>query len=79
MRKEGGRRGRDGGKIKWTLSEVNTRPMSRGQNQLIGKFKMAAGDMISTRGQVMENTYIPLGIKREFIYLFILLLNTILI
>ena len=28
--------------------------MSRGQNELIGKFKMAAGDVISIRGQVME-------------------------
>ena len=26
--------------------------MSRGQNELIGKFKMAAGDMISIRGRL---------------------------
>ena len=32
------------------LSEVNTRAVSRGQNELIGKFKMAAGDVISIRG-----------------------------
>ena len=30
--------------------EVNTRPVSRGQNRLIGEFKMAAGDVISIRG-----------------------------
>ena len=35
-----------GGKIKWRLSEVN---VSRGQDKLVGKFKMAAGDVISTR------------------------------
>jgi hypothetical protein len=26
--------------IKWKLSEVNTRAVSRGQNELIGKFKI---------------------------------------
>ena len=36
------------GKIEWKLSEVNTRAVSRGQNELIGKLKMATGDMIST-------------------------------
>ena len=38
------RRGKEGdrGKIKWKLSEVNTRTVSRGQNEFIGKFKMAA-------------------------------------
>ena len=41
--------------------------MSRGQNELIGKFKMAAGDMNSIRGQVMEYTYIPTEIKRELV------------
>ena len=49
----------DGGK----LSEV----VSRKQNELVGKFKMAAGDLVSIRGQVMEYTYIPTGIKREII------------
>ena len=53
----------DGGKFK--LSEVDTRAVSRGQNKLIDKFKMAAGDVISIRGQVMEYMYIPIGIKRE--------------
>ena len=47
----------DGGKFKWKLYEVNTRAVSRGQNELVGKFKMAVGDMVSIRGQVME--YIP--------------------
>ena len=37
------------GKIKWKLSEVNTRAVSRGQNELIGEFKMAAGNVISIR------------------------------
>ena len=27
----------DGGKIKWRLSEVNTRAVTRGQDELIGK------------------------------------------
>ena len=30
--------------------EVNSRAVSRGQNELIGKFKMAARDVISIRG-----------------------------
>ena len=34
-------RGGGGGKIKWKLSEANTRAVSRGQNELIGKLKMA--------------------------------------
>ena len=37
--------------------------MSRGQKELTGKFKIAAGEVISIRGQVMECTYIPTGIK----------------
>ena len=47
----------DGGK----LSEVNARTESRRQNELVGKFKMAASDFVSVRGQVMEYTYIPTG------------------
>ena len=43
-------RGMDGGKFKRKLSEVNAR--SRGQNELVSKFKMAAGDMVSIRGQL---------------------------
>ena len=39
----------DGGENKWKLTEVNTGAMSRGQTKLIGKFKMAAGDVISIR------------------------------
>ena len=41
----------DGGKFKRRLSEVNARAVSRRQNELIGKFKMAASDMISNRGR----------------------------
>ena len=56
----------NGGKLKRKLSEVNTRAVSRGQKELVGKFKMAAGDMVNIRGQIMEYMYIPTGIKREF-------------
>ena len=38
-----------GGKIECKLSEVNTRAVSRGQNELIGEFNMAAGDEINVR------------------------------
>ena len=51
----------DGGKFKWRLSEINARAVSRGQNELVSKFKMAVGDMASIREQVMEYTYIPTG------------------
>ena len=60
---KGATRGLNGGK----LFEVNTRTVSRRQNELVGKFKMAAGDLVSIRGQVMEYTYIPTGIKRELV------------
>ena len=60
---EVGRNGGDRGKIQRKLSEVNTRAVCRGQNKLIGKFKMAAGDMISIRGQVIEYMNIPTGIN----------------
>ena len=39
----------EGGKIEWKSSEVNTRAVSRGQNELIGKFKMAEDGVISIR------------------------------
>ena len=54
----------DGGKFKRRLSEVNAKAVSRGQNKLVCKFKMAAGDTVSIRRQAMEYTYIPTGIKR---------------
>ena len=41
-----------GGKIEWKSSEVNTRAVSREQNELIGEFKMAEGDVISIRGSL---------------------------
>ena len=43
--------------------QVNTMAVSRRQNELVGKFKMAAGDKVSIRGQVMEYTYIPTGMR----------------
>ena len=57
----------DGEKFKRKLSEVNTRAVSRGLNELVSKFKMVAGDMVSIKGQVMEYMYIPTGIKREMV------------
>ena len=63
-RQEGGR---SGGKIKWKLFEINIRAVSIGQNELIGKFKRAVGDVIGIREQVTEYTYIPTGIKRELV------------
>ena len=62
MTHDSGLRGMDRGKFKRKLSEVNTRAMSRRQNELVGKFKMAAGDKVNIRWQVMEFTYIPTGI-----------------
>ena len=44
---EEGRSEGDGGKNVWKLSEVNTRAVSRVQNELTGEFKMAAGDVFS--------------------------------
>jgi hypothetical protein len=55
---QGVARGMDGGNFKRRLSEVNARAVSRGQNELVCKIKMVAGDMVSIRGQVMEYTYI---------------------
>ena len=54
-------------RFKRRLSEVNARAVSRGQNELVCKFKMAAGDMVSIRRQVMEYMYIPTGFKRELV------------
>ena len=39
-------RGVDGRKFKRRLSEVNARAVSRGQNEFVCKFKMAAGDKV---------------------------------
>ena len=44
----------DGGKLKRRLSELNARVVTREQNELVCKFKMATADMVSIRGQVME-------------------------
>ena len=43
-------RGMGGGKFKRILSEVNSRALSRGQNKLIGEFKLVGSDVISIRG-----------------------------
>ena len=40
---------RNGGKIECKSSKVNTRAVSRGQNEMKGKFKIAAGDVISNK------------------------------
>ena len=37
----------EGGNVEWKLSEVNTKAVSRGENELIGVFKMAAVNVIS--------------------------------
>jgi hypothetical protein len=50
-------RGRVGGKIKWRLSEVNARAVSSGQDKLVGKFKMAVGNVISIRGGRFWSTH----------------------
>ena len=49
--------------MKWKSSEVNTKTVYREQNELIGEFKMAAGDVIRIRGYVMEYTYISYQIS----------------
>ena len=49
MRQEGGR---SGGKIEWKSSEINTRAVSRGQNELIGEFKISVDDIISIGGSL---------------------------
>jgi hypothetical protein len=38
--------------IERKLSEINTRLVSGGQNELVDKFKMAAGDVISVGGRL---------------------------
>ena len=43
----------DGGKIDRKLSEVNSRAVSRGPNELMSKFKMAVGDVIDIGGQLL--------------------------
>ena len=45
-----GRSGGYEGKIGWKLSKLNTRAVSRGQNELIDKFKLVVGDLISIMG-----------------------------
>ena len=66
-RQEGWRCGGDGEEIEWNTSEVNIRIVSKEQNELIGNFKMAAGNVIRVSGQIMEYTYILTEIKRELV------------
>ena len=47
----------DGGKFKRKLYEVNTRAVSRRQNKLVRKFKMATGDMVSVRGRLWSKVH----------------------
>ena len=47
-----GKTGGNGGEIERILTEVKTRAMSRGRNELIGGFKMAAGDAINISGRL---------------------------
>ena len=54
-------------KEKWSGWREIECKLCRGQNELIGAFRMAASDVISIRGQVMEYMYIPTGIKRELL------------
>ena len=49
----------DGGK----LSDIDARTESRRQNELVGKFKMTASDLVSVRGQVMEYIIFQQGLK----------------
>ena len=37
--------GGDQERIEWELSEVNTRAVPKGQNELIGEFNVAPGDV----------------------------------
>ena len=56
----------DGGKFKGNYLRLMP-GLCLEDNELVGKFKMAADDMVSIRGQVMEYTYILTGIKREMV------------
>ena len=40
--------------MEWKSSEVNTRAVSRGVNELIGKFKKVVGDMINIGGEGVD-------------------------
>ena len=40
------------GNLKRRLSEVNARAVSRGQNELVCKFKMAVGDKVILGGRL---------------------------
>ena len=61
--------GKSGGKIGWKLSEVNTKAVYGGQNELIGELKMETGEVIRIGRQVMKYTYIPTGIRRDLVWI----------
>ena len=66
-RQEAAKGGGVGGKIKLRLSEVNITAVSRGQGELLGKLKMAAGDVISIRGNSCWNVRVLQNYHPEFI------------
>ena len=45
-----GKSGGDGGKIERKLSDINTNAVSAGENEVIGEFMTAAGNVISIGG-----------------------------
>ena len=59
-----GKKGGWGG-IERKLSEGNTKAVYRGQNELIGKFEMAVGDLISIGKYVIAKCNIFLGILQN--------------
>jgi hypothetical protein len=44
------------GKLSGDYLRLGARAVSRGQDELVGKFKMAASEVISIRVQVLEHT-----------------------
>ena len=49
--RSGGEEGMDG-KLNGNYLSFNTRAVNRGQNELIGEFKMVVGDVSSIRGRL---------------------------
>ena len=55
------------GKTELNLSEANTRAVSTERNELLGEFKIVAGEVIGIGVSVMNYTYFPTGIERELL------------
>ena len=55
--------------IKWKLSEVNTRAVSRGQNELIGKFKIEK-DLNECRNLSVNLQYVYLCLSSGDLFIF---------